>query len=147
VDAFLDRLGPFLDSLPEGFRYAVEIRNPEYLGPAYFDALAARNVAHTFSAWTRMPEMGRQVDLPGSATADFTVARALLARGRTYEHAVRTFEPYERLQEPNPGTRSALRTLALRALERRQPAFLFVNNRLEGHAPSTIEAVVESLEP
>lgn len=31
---FFARLDPFLTSLPEGFRYAVEIRNPEYLTPA-----------------------------------------------------------------------------------------------------------------
>jgi uncharacterized protein YecE (DUF72 family) len=147
VGAFLDRLGQFLDALPEGFRYSVEIRNPEYLGPAYFDALASRNVAHVFSAWTRMPEMGRQLELPGAFTADFAVARALLARGRTFEQAVRAFEPYERTREPDPGTRRALRALTLRALDRRQPAFLFVNNRLEGHAPTTVEAVLESLDP
>ncbi len=31
LDDFLTRLDPFLGSLPAGFRYAVEIRNPEYL--------------------------------------------------------------------------------------------------------------------
>jgi hypothetical protein len=32
-----------------------------------------------------------------------------------------------------------------RALKTRTSAFLFVNNRLEGNAPSTIEAVVEQM--
>ena len=54
---FYDRLGPFLDALPGGFRYSVEIRNPEYLSPAYFDTLARRNVAHCYNAWTRMPSL------------------------------------------------------------------------------------------
>ena len=31
-------------------------------------------------------------------------------------------------------------------MQERKDAFLFVNNRLEGNAPSTIEAVVEKLE-
>jgi hypothetical protein len=31
------------------------------------------------------------------------------------------------------------------AMKKRIPAFLFVNNRLEGHAPSTIEAVVDGM--
>jgi hypothetical protein len=39
----------------------------------------------------------------------------------------------------------ALRSLAERALEVRQRAFVFVNNRLEGNAPATIEAVVSDL--
>jgi hypothetical protein len=56
---FTARLDPFLKSLPAGYRYAVEIRNPDYLSPAYFEALAGRNMAHVFSAWTRMPALER----------------------------------------------------------------------------------------
>ncbi len=41
-----------------GFRYAVEIRNSEYLKPDYFATLADHNVAHVFNAWTRMPDLG-----------------------------------------------------------------------------------------
>jgi hypothetical protein len=39
-------------ALPEGFRYAVEIRNEEYLTPQYLDVLASHNVAHALNAWT-----------------------------------------------------------------------------------------------
>lgn len=147
ADAFLERLDAFLGTLPAGFRYAVEIRNPEYLGPDYFSMLSSHNASHVFSAWTRMPELERQVALPTAFTADFVVARALLARGRAYEQAVATFQPYERTQEVNPGVRAALRALAVAAMRRKMPAFLFVNNRLEGHAPSTIEAIVAAIEP
>jgi uncharacterized protein YecE (DUF72 family) len=146
VSDFLARLTPLLDAMAdEPFRLAVEIRNPEYLGPAYFDALAQRNVAHLFNAWTRMPELVDQIARPDAHTADFLIARALLARGRAYDDAVQAFEPYDHIQEPNPRAREALRHLAEMALDRKKPAFLLVNNRLEGHAPGTIEAVVESL--
>ena len=60
--------------------------------------------------------------------------------------AVKTFEPYEMAREPNEPTRDALRSIARRSIERKVPAFLFVNNRLEGHAPTTIEAVVEGID-
>ena len=142
---FLGRLDTFLGLLPDGFRYAIEIRNPEYLGPAYFDVLATHGVAHVFNAWTRMPEIADQMALPGAFTADFTVVRALLKRGRGYEGAVQTFQPYEVIQEPNEPVRQALRAIADRARLRRDPAFLFVNNRLEGNAPGTIEAVASTL--
>ena len=36
---FLDRLDPFLAALPPEFRYAVEIRNPEFLERDYFACL------------------------------------------------------------------------------------------------------------
>jgi uncharacterized protein YecE (DUF72 family) len=144
-DDFLARLGPFLDALPGGFRYAVEVRNPEYLRPGYFALLGDHNVAHVLTAWTRMPELGDQAALPDAFPAEFTVARALLRKGRGYEEAVRAFEPYRLVQEPNEPARAALGDIADRARRRRMPAFLFVNNRLEGHAPTTIEAVADRL--
>ena len=142
---FLARLDPFLAALPEGFRYAVEIRNPEYLIPDYLELLASRNVAHVFNAWTRMPSLEDQIQLPDAFSADFTVVRALLKKGRAYEQAVKTFEPYRLIQEPNEGTREAIRQIAETSRRRKIPAFLFVNNRLEGNAPGTIEAVVDQL--
>lgn len=143
---FIGRLGTFLGELPPGPRYSVEIRNPEYLGREYFDTLARHNAAHVFNAWTRMPEIGEQVEIEGAFTADFTVVRALLKQGRAYEDAVGMFEPYESTKEPNGPARDCMRRLIERALYRRNPAFLFVNNRLEGNAPATIEAVVEGLD-
>jgi uncharacterized protein YecE (DUF72 family) len=142
---FFDLLGPFLSALPGGWRYAVEIRNAEYLSPDYFDVLRARNVAHVFNAWTRMPALDEQIGLPDAFTADFTVTRALLAKGRAYETAVKAFAPYDHVQETNPGARAAMAQLAGRAIRRREPAYLFVNNRLEGYAPATIEAVADAL--
>ncbi len=142
---FLARLGPFLGSVSRHFRYSVEIRNPEYLGPDYFALLQSHNTAHVFNAWTRMPEMLDQIAMPGAFTADFTVVRALLKKGRAYVQAVQAFEPYKQIQEPNPGAREAIRRIAERAWKTRQPAYVFVNNRLEGNAPGTIEAVADAI--
>ncbi len=143
---FFQRLDPFLARLPKGFRYALEIRNAEYLIPEYFALLSSHGVAHVMNAWTRMPELATQIATPGAFTADFAVVRALLAHGRPYEQAVRAFEPYQVIQEPNPSARDAMRAIASRAKQQKKPAFLFVNNRLEGHAPTTIEAVVNMLQ-
>jgi len=145
VGSFAADLDRFLAALPGGFRYSVEIRNPEFLTPEYFDCLRARNVAHVFNAWTRMPELTVQIAIPGAFTADFTLARALLRRGRRYEEAVKLFEPYDRIQDENPKARQGLRELARRARTSGQPAFIFVNNRLEGNAPGTIQAVAFAL--
>jgi hypothetical protein len=38
-----------------------------------------------------------------------------------------------------------MRLIAQRAMHKRKDAFLFINNRPEGNAPGTIEAVVERL--
>lgn len=143
VQPFADELSRFLEALPRGWRYGVEVRNKEFLEPAYFERLRTFNVAHVFNAWTRMPELKRQTAWEEAFTADFLVSRALLRAGRSYEQAVEKFQPYERVQEPDPGARGALRELMERARRKKQLAFLFVNNRLEGNAPGTIEAVTE----
>jgi uncharacterized protein YecE (DUF72 family) len=144
-DDFYEALAPFLGSLPKGFQYAVEIRNSEYLTPAYLAMLADHNVAHTFNAWTRMPTLPDQAAIPEAFTADFVVVRALLARGRAYENAVRDLEPYEQIKEPDEVSRAGLVTIARNSLHQKKHAYLFINNRLEGNSPSTIEAVVSML--
>jgi uncharacterized protein YecE (DUF72 family) len=141
--AFLERLDPFLRALPRDFRYAVEIRNPEFLESDYFACLRANRVAHVYNAWSKMPELREQMALPESMTADFLVSRALLRRGRVYEDAVGLFKPYTEIQDENPEARESMRLLIGRARENKQFLFLFVNNRLEGNAPMTILSLVD----
>ena len=143
---FLDRLDPFLAALPAEFRYAVEIRNPDFLEKDYFSCLRAHRVAHVYNAWSRMPELRSQIAIPDSVTADFLVSRALLRRGRVYEDAVATFAPYTEIQDPNPEARESMRVLIGRAENERMPLFLYVNNRLEGNAPMTILSLLEPVE-
>jgi uncharacterized protein YecE (DUF72 family) len=143
VDDYLRDLEPFLASLPAGWRFAVEIRNPSFLVRSYFDLLARYGVAHVFNAWTRMPTLAEQLAIEGAFTTDFIVARALLRKGRSYEDAVKLFAPYTQVQDPNPETRRALRHIVERARQRKERAYLFINNRLEGNAPGTIEGILD----
>lgn len=143
LPAFLDRLDPFLSALPQDWRYAVEIRNAEFLAPDYFSCLRSHGVAHVYNAWSRMPELGRQIAIPDSQTADFIVSRALLRFGRPYEKAVEAFQPYSEIRDPNPPARAAMRQLIGRAREKKETLFLFVNNRLEGNSPLTILSVID----
>lgn len=140
---FLDRLDPFLAALPSEFRYAVEIRNPEFLEKDYFACLRAHRVAHVYNAWSKMPELRYQMAIPDSTTADFLVCRALLRHGRSYADAVTLFAPYREIQDPNPEARKSMRILIGRAREDKRILLLFVNNRLEGNAPMTILSLTE----
>jgi len=142
---FADRLDEFFSALPRESQYAVEIRNEDFLTPMYFAVLREHGVAHVFNSWTRMPPIGHQMDLPGSISASFIVARALLRPGRTYNEAVDAFAPYDRIREPNPKLRRDLARLVQAAVNTRIPAYLLVNNRTEGSAPLTIAAIAEML--
>jgi uncharacterized protein YecE (DUF72 family) len=140
---FLNSIRPLLATLPDDFRYAVEIRNAEFLETVYFELLRERNIAHVLNAWTRMPSLSLQMRIRDVFTADFTVARALLKTGRKYADAVNLFSPYQAVREPNHEVREALRNLLIRAKQRAEPTYIFVNNRLEGNAPGTIEAIID----
>jgi uncharacterized protein YecE (DUF72 family) len=144
-EGFASRLDEFFSALPREAQYAVEVRNDEFLTPMYFAVLREHGVAHVLSSWTRMPPLGHQLDLPGSITAPFILARALLRPGRTYNEAVDAFAPYDRIREPNPKLRRDLARLVEEAVRLRIPAYLLVNNRAEGSAPLTIAAVAEML--
>ncbi len=139
---FITELEPFLASLPGDFRYAIEIRNEEFMAPEYFACLRNHGVAHVFNAWTRMPALQEQIAMPEVYTADFTVVRALLRRGRAYEQAVAKFSPYQNVTDAYPEVRDAMRAVISRARDRNEPSYIFVNNRLEGNAPQTIEGTI-----
>jgi len=141
---FVADLDRFLGRLPKGWPYAVEIRNRGWLRPDYFECLARHEVAHVFNAWEAMPPVGEQLALPRSQTHPALVAaRFLLKPGRSYEEAVKTFEPYDQPREVNEEARKAGATLitdGLKAIGRR--TFIYVNNRLEGNALATIQAMI-----
>jgi uncharacterized protein YecE (DUF72 family) len=140
---FVAHLDAFLDRLPGGWNYSVEIRNESLLHPRYFEVLKQHNVAHTYNSWSRMPPVTEQIRMIGSETADFVTARFLLKPGRTYEQAVKTFQPYKEIKEPNDDARAALGDLLKRAcFSKTRKRFIYVNNRLEGSAPRTIAAVL-----
>lgn len=141
-DDFAALLDRFLGALPPDPRYAIEIRNPEYYTPAYRAVLREHRTAHVFNSWTRMPSIGEQLRAEDPITTDLVVVRALLRPGRLYEDAVDAFQPYDRIREESPEVRDDLLAL-LRLVEgRRVPAFIVVNNRLEGCSPATILAIM-----
>lgn len=141
VREFVRDLDRFFTAVPRRIRYSVEVRNPEFLAPEYFHCLRANQAAHVFNSWTRMPPLPEQLRIPDALTADFTLCRALLRPGRAYQQAVELFSPYEEIRQPYPEGRQALRDLIERACALGTETFLFVNNRFEGNAPQTIEAV------
>lgn len=136
-----DQLDDFFNQLPRDFRYGVELRNSELLTGVHGEMLKRHGVAHVFNSWTEMPPIGEQIELGWTFSANFTVARALLKPGRRYSDAVKQFQPYDRVQEPQTDLRKDLLRLVSEAHRRRMEAFILANNRAEGNAPGTIRAV------
>lgn len=142
---FVTDLDRFLGQLPKGWPYAVEIRNQHWLAPEYFACLARHGVTHVFNSWDAMPPVSEQMAIAGSRTnPKLCAARFLLKPGRKYEDAVKTFQPYDKLQEPNPAARAAGKALIAEGKEagKGRKTFIYVNNRLEGNALETISAMI-----
>ncbi len=143
---FVEALDRFLGRLPKGWPYGVEIRNKHFLHPDYFAVLSRHSVAHVFNSWGEMPSVGEQLAIPGSLThLELCGARFLLKPGRKYQEAVDLFSPYARVREQNPGARAAGSQLIREgvAAGRERKTFIYVNNRLEGNALLTIEAMID----
>lgn len=147
--AFVDRLEQFLKRLPQGYRYGVEIRNAEFLGSAYFEALARHGVTHIYNSWQDMPSVAEQLDRTSRDWSSPCLgARFLLRPGRAYAEAVKRFSPYDRMKDPYPeGVEAGARLIAnSRETGKTRPAFLYVNNRFEGNAPQTIRRMLDAAE-
>jgi len=143
---FVDALDQFLSKLPRAWPYGVEIRNRHFLHPNYFATLARYNVTHIYNSWQDMPSLEEQLALPDSHTNPDTLgARLLLRPGRKYEEAVKLFSPYDRIKDPFPEGRAAAAKLIQEARNRPSKAktFIYVNNRFEGNALETLDAIVD----
>jgi len=146
-EAFLDRLDRFLGALPDTFRFAIEVRNEQLLGERYFERLRRHRVGHVFNSWTRMPRIGRQLELPGAVPSDIVVCRALLRPGRAYEQAVQMFQPYDRIKDPYPqGYRDVATVVRTATAQARRRVYVAVNNRFVGNSPNAIEEILNELD-
>jgi uncharacterized protein YecE (DUF72 family) len=142
---FVEDLDRFLSQLPRNWRYGVELRNRSFLHPDYFATLSRHGVTHIFNSWEEMPSVTGQMAFHGSVTTpDLLAFRLLLRPGRSYAEAVRRFDPYSHVQDPYPELRQDMAEVLAQSLRLngQRRTFIYVNNRLEGHALGTISAMV-----
>jgi uncharacterized protein YecE (DUF72 family) len=139
----LDRLSAFLRGLPRGPCYACEWRDPFVLGADYHALLADAGAVHGLCAHPRMPPVDAQGVDPehDPSGAGPLVIRWLLRRDRAYDEARATYAPFDRLVEPDPDARGRIAALLRAAASRGREALIVVNNKAEGSAPLSIEAL------
>jgi uncharacterized protein YecE (DUF72 family) len=145
VDEFCSRLDGFFGQLPKDFRYAVEIRNAGLLGAEYHKVLETHGVAHVYNHWSYMPPLAEQHKRMETFTAPFTVLRLLTPLKISYEAAKTRAEPYDKIVGELPEMRRDTVELVKKAVVENRRAYVLVNNRAEGNAPITVEALVDQL--
>lgn len=158
--AFVERLGAFFDALPPlpfraqtvaepGPCYALEIRDACLLTPRLIRMLRERGVRYCVGLHARMPDPLRQraalALLDGDAPSGPLIVRWSLHGGFKYEQAKAKYEPFNRLVDEDPATRSALAELAARYAIAGQPVLIVTNNKAEGSAPLTCAALAREI--
>jgi uncharacterized protein YecE (DUF72 family) len=131
---FVARLKPFLEKLPKGYKFALEIRNKEWLDAAFLDLLRGHGVAFALTDHNWMPrpwEIKNGWDL---ITADFTYVRWLGDR-KAIEEQTTTWDKViiDRQRELLEWVKELQK-----ARERRIMILAFANNHYAGFGPGTL---------
>jgi uncharacterized protein YecE (DUF72 family) len=139
AQAFLDRLEPVLDQLPEGCRFAVELRNRGWITRRLLDLLRAHRVALALTDHPWMPsiqELSRQHDL---VTADFAYIRWL---GDRQAMATMT-QTWDRLVVDRTQDTKTWAVMVRQLLARDLTVYGFYNNHYAGHSPGSVALFYE----
>jgi uncharacterized protein YecE (DUF72 family) len=136
VQEFLAVLEPFLGTLPDDLRCAVEVRNREWIGKPLLDALRAHQVAFALTdrATTRLID---------HVTASFVYVRWLGNRAGI-EEITKTFD---RTVIDRSAELSEWAKLLTELRRRAIPIYGYVNNHFAGHSPETIRRLLDLLAP
>ena len=135
---FADRLAAFLEALPKGVPYAVELRDRALVTPDYFAALAAGDARHGYCVHPRMPTLAEQRAIDPRPQGGPLTLRWMLQAGLHYEQARDRYDPFDRLVDEDLETREAVARLCLEHAATGEPVILVANNKAEGSAPLTL---------
>ncbi|HKT33712.1 MAG TPA: DUF72 domain-containing protein [Nitrospira sp.] len=145
TEEFCSRLDVFFGQLPKEFQYAIEIRNAGLLGADYHKVLETHGVAHVYNHWSYMPSLANQQKRMETFTAPFTVLRLLTPLKISYEAAKKRAQPYNKIVGELPDMRKEAVVLIKDAIGHNRRTYVLVNNRLEGNAPLTVQALADLL--
>ena len=115
------------------------------LDPQYQEVLRRHGVAHIYNHWSFMPSLAGQHQRMGTFTAPFSVFRLQTPLKITHEAAKKRAEPYNKIVGELPEMRQDTLRLVRQAAGENRTTYVLVNNRAEGNAPLTIQALVDSL--
>jgi uncharacterized protein YecE (DUF72 family) len=135
LDDFLARLVPFLKKLPKEHKFAVEIRNKDWLVPKLADVLREHGVALTLIDQGWMPRPWEMKDKFDLITADFTYVRWLGDRKGIEEKTT----TWDKVIVDRQADLSEWVNLLKKVQERRIMILAFANNHYAGFGPGTVD--------
>jgi len=142
VNDFLARLVPFLKKLPKGYRFAVEIRNKNWLVPNFIEALRERKVALALVDHPWLPRPTEILERIDPITTDFTYIRWLGDR-KGIEEVTKTWDNIivNRARELREWV-----NICYKFNGRGIAIFGYANNHYMGFAPGTVRLFEDMLQ-
>lgn len=125
---YFDRLDDFLGILPKGPRYAVEVRNRQWLDQNFGEMLSNHNVALVLQDLHYMPKLDW-------ITADFTVIRWLGRR--------KDIQEFDRIQIDRTEVLESWAEKVHLFLEQGFDVYGYFNNHFAGHSPASARQFAE----
>lgn len=135
---FIERLHGFLDALPPGPLYSVELRTPAFLTDDYARALESTGAAHCYTVHPAMSSLDEQLRVVRHYEQPAVVVRWMLHAGLAYDAARSKYEPFDRVVDPDEESLGRITVTVLDALIAERAAFVVVNNKAEGSAPLSV---------
>jgi uncharacterized protein YecE (DUF72 family) len=135
VNDFLARLRPFLKKLQKDHKFAVEIRNKNWLVPQFVEALRERGVALALIDQAWMPRPAQWFEKFNPITADFTYVRWLGDRKGIEEQTKIWDKIILHRRADLAEWVEVLKTVHKRKIQ----ILAFANNHYAGYGPGTIE--------
>jgi len=127
---------------------AVELRDPELLGPALVDTLKAHGATFCLGLHGKMPPIEEQLPIlralwPGPLVCRWNLNRVFGPYG--YADAQKKHEPFGEIRSEDPHTRGLLARTIAGITGAGQPAFVTVSNDAEGSAPLSIALLAQAI--
>jgi uncharacterized protein YecE (DUF72 family) len=139
---FFDRLDHFLESLPIGFRYAVEIRNRAWLKPALGNLLKKHGAALVLVDQAWMPHGDEVAKMIDPVTTGFAYIR-LLGDRKEIEAVT---DRWDRIVIDRTERLMRWAAVIRQFLDNGLETMVYANNHYAGYAPDTAETLREMID-
>lgn len=142
---FLARLKKFARFLPDGFQWAIEIRNSRWVRSELLDVLRSHQISLVFIDYYTMDPLPKLIDHSGILTAPFAYIR-FLGNHKQMDAAVQQALKDGR-RDSEWGSLLVDRTEQMRfwihairdIVTRQVPVYIYFNNHYAGYAPGSVE--------
>jgi len=135
---FYERLDAYLATLPADFRYAVELRNRDWVKPPLLDILKRHRAALVLVELGYLPHPATLAARMDVVTTDFAYAR-LIGDRKELDALTKTFD---RIVVDRSASLRRWADLLRKLRERVPKTWVFANNHYAGHGPATIRQLL-----